>query len=165
MLRPHIRFTVYGTPQAKGSAKAFLPPGTEFPVVTSTNRNVAKWEQTIRTECQRVMTSYDGDVLTAMFTAPLSVTLIFHVDRPKSTPKRITLPATQPDLDKMVRSAIDAMQKVLFKNDGQVVAIGARKVFADGPSRIDILVESWADFHLPKPAARAAVPQTESLPL
>jgi len=142
--RPQIQFTVHGTPQPKGSAKAFMPKGWTRPIITSDNKSLKAWEQTIRAELQRVMSETDGDVLTAIFLAPVSVTLIFHLPRPQSLPRRVIEPTKKPDLDKLARAAIDALNGVLFKDDAQVVAIGTRKRYAETAPRVDVIVESWA---------------------
>jgi Holliday junction resolvase RusA-like endonuclease len=145
MAHYEVRFTVHGTPQPKGSARAFVPKGWTRPVITSTNRNLKGWEATIRTEIQRVMSEKPRADLLAIFTAPVRVTLVFHLDRPKSAPRRVTLPITRPDLDKLTRGAIDALNGVLFKDDSQVVAIDARKCFADTGAKLEVVVESWTD--------------------
>lgn len=142
--RPHVRFVVVGTPQPKGSARAFMPKGWTRPVITSDNPSLKKWEATIRGELQRVMATTPRPVLAELFTAPVSVTLIFRVARPKSLPKRVNEAVKKPDLDKLVRGAIDAMSGVLFKDDAQVVALGARKRYAEQAAQVEIIVESWA---------------------
>lgn len=143
MTRPEVRFTVHGTPQPKGSARAFVPKGWTRAVVTSANPNLKNWEALVRTELQRVMTTTSPAVLAELFEAPVSVTLIFRVARPKSLPKRVVHATKKPDLDKLVRGAIDAMNGVLFRDDAQVVAIGTRKLYADVAAQLDVVVESW----------------------
>jgi Holliday junction resolvase RusA-like endonuclease len=161
MTRPLIRFTVWGAAQSKGSARAFTPKGWTRPIITSANKNLKAWEQTIRTEVQRVMAETPAEVLTALYSGPISITLVFHVPRPKSAPRRVREPTTRPDLDKVVRGAIDPLNGVLFKDDAQIVAIGARKVFAETSPKMDVLVEAWREA---RPFAPRA-PNVQDLPL
>ena len=142
MRRPSIYFEVFGVAQPKGSARAFMPKGARFPVVTSTNKNLKTWEQTIRGELQQVMRTIDGGILAALFLAPVAVGLRFHLPRPTSK-KKAKYPTSKPDVDKLARAAIDALSGVLFKDDNQVVAVQARKVYAVGAAKVDILVDSW----------------------
>jgi crossover junction endodeoxyribonuclease RusA len=142
-MSPAIQFSVYGTPRPKGSAKAFLPKGWTRPIITSDNKGLKAWEDTIRAALQDVMANTSGDVLTAIYDAPIAVTLRFHLPRPQSLSKKVALPTKKPDLDKLARGAIDALNGILFKDDSQVVAIGARKTYATTAPHVDILVEAW----------------------
>lgn len=137
-----IYFVVHGKSQPKGSSRAFMPKGWKRPVITSANPNLKKWEQTIRGELQQVMARTPPHVLRAMFDAPVNVRLLFHVARPKSLPKRVTQAAKRPDLDKLARAAIDALNGVLFRDDAQVIALDARKVYAEGPACLEVTVEA-----------------------
>src|SRR5690606_1838966 len=128
---PMVRFTVYGQAQPKGSAKAFLPKGWTRPVVTSDNRSLKVWEQTVRGRLQRVMAETPKADLEALFDGPVLVALEFHLPRPKSLPKRVTLHTKKPDVDKLARGTIDALNGVLIADDNQVVEVRARKVYAE----------------------------------
>ena len=80
----------------------------------------------------------------AIFDAPIALTLMFHLPRPKAA-KHVRYSTKKPDLDKCVRGAIDAMNGILFRDDAQVVALGAHKVYADGGAKLDAIVEAWAE--------------------
>lgn len=144
MNRPSISFTVYGVGKPKGSTKAFMPKGARFPVVTSDNKGLKGWEQTIRGELQVVMATTDKATLAAIFGSPVAVGLRFHLPRPKSK-KKAKYPTTKPDVDKLARAAIDALSGVAFKDDNQVVAVQARKVYADGAAKVEIIIDSWGE--------------------
>lgn len=63
-----------------------------------------------------------------MIEGPAAVSLEFSVPKPKSAPKkRDVLPHKRPDLDKLVRAALDAMSGVAFRDDAQIVDITATK--------------------------------------
>lgn len=93
------------------------------------------------------------------FAGPLSVSLRFRMPIPKSAPKRQRLAMAagetphvgRPDLDNMVKAALDAMGAhkdrktglwipVVFVNDCQIVRLFSQKVYADNPG-IDVRVE------------------------
>jgi Holliday junction resolvase RusA-like endonuclease len=46
-------------------------------------------------------------------------------------------PAVRPDLDKQIRLALDGLKGVVYKDDGQVVAVQAGKVFGE-PARLEL---------------------------
>lgn len=147
MKRPSIAFTVHGKAEPKGSARAFMPKGAKFPVVTSDNPNLKAWEGTIRGELQVAMAHTPKPVLLALFDAPIAVGLRFHTPRPKK-PKNKHYPTTKPDIDKLARAAVDALSSVVFRDDAQVVALQVRKVYADAGAKVDIVVESWDERRL-----------------
>jgi Holliday junction resolvase RusA-like endonuclease len=79
-----------------------------------------------------------------MFDAPVAVGLRFYIPRPKSK-KKAAYPDTKPDIDKLARAALDALSTVIFRDDAQVVALQARKVYADAGARLDITIENWGN--------------------
>lgn len=136
-----LQFTVYGQAEPKGSARAFVPKGWSRAVVTSANPSLKAWEQTVRDRLQRVMAETPREILDALFDAPVLVSLEFHLPRPKSLPKRVTLHTKKPDVDKLARGTVDALNGVLFKDDSQVVEVRARKVYAETCAKVVIRVE------------------------
>lgn len=50
-------------------------------------------------------------------------------------------PAVRPDIDKQIRLALDGLKGVVYKDDGQVVALQSVKVFGD-PARLELAL--WA---------------------
>ena len=67
---------------------------------------------------------------------PLAVEMVFWVARPRTAPKRITMPAKRPDLDQYVKLTLDGGTGLLWEDDAQIVRIEARKCFAG--SREDV---------------------------
>lgn len=132
-----VTFRVLGEPRPKGSTKGFVrrsKGGKLYAAITSDNPNLKAWEDTIRHEAQRVGAFFDG---------PVSVTLAFGFQRPKSVSlKRRPHHVVKPDLDKLSRGAIDALSRILFGDDAAVVALSAKKAYiTDGPPFVDITVE------------------------
>jgi len=118
-----IVFTVYGQTLPKGSARAFIPKGWTRPVITSNTKGLKQWERTIAAAAQGVASG-------RLIAGPIRLQVAFYLDRPKSLPKRVVHHAKRPDLDKLIRSATDALTGVVWKDDAQVVRIIATKAYA-----------------------------------
>lgn len=156
-----VQFRVYGTPQPKGSARAFIPKGWKRPIITSANPALKAWEALVRGELQVVMSTAAADVRAMLFEGPVHVELTFHLPRPKSAPRKIIYPTKRPDLDKCIRACIDALSGTAFRDDTQVVKIEALKLYADGPAFVDVAIEP---FTLPLfSAATPSVARTASV--
>lgn len=119
-----ICFTVLGEPQGKGSMRAFTPKGWNRPILTSTNKGLKAWEQTVAAAAQSVASG-------TLILGAVSVAVTFYFSRPKSLPKKITRHVRRPDLDKLIRGATDALTNVIWKDDSQVVLIVARKEYTE----------------------------------
>jgi Holliday junction resolvase RusA-like endonuclease len=144
-----ITFTVYGTAQPKGSARAFIPKGWTRPVITSATKGLKGWEQTIRGVAQF---KSNGE----MFLGPMTLHITFCLPRPKSLKKSVPH-IKRPDLDKLIRGATDALTGIIWKDDAQLVSIIAEKLYAptaeDAP-RAHFVIERVGEGQtilLPKP--------------
>lgn len=82
---------------------------------------------------------------------PVSVSLVFAFPRLKKHLRRTNgktkdgaplFVSTQPDIDKLTRSTLDGMTGIVFKNDGQVSQLTARKIYTDGPGYVSVIVSS-----------------------
>lgn len=68
---------------------------------------------------------------------PLSVFLHFSLPIPASATKKVReallgAPHTKkPDIDNLCKSVLDGMANIVFKNDGQIASLHAKKVYAD----------------------------------
>lgn len=63
--------------------------------------------------------------------APSTVVIDFYLPRPASAPKHRTLPDRRPDLDKLIRSTLDALTTAgAIEDDARVVEVIARKHYA-----------------------------------
>lgn len=125
-----ISFRVYGIPQTKGSTKAFMRKGMKFPVVTNDNTKNKGWSATVSGEAQRARRR---SMMDKPFTGAVLLDLTFHLPRPKTLPKRVKRPTKRPDADKMVRSVMDALTGVFYKDDAQVAILHAEKQYHPQP--------------------------------
>ena len=57
----------------------------------------------------------------------ISLTLVFTLPKPKSVKR--DEPSVKPDLDKLIRSCLDALTGIAYDDDGQVVEIFTRKMY------------------------------------
>lgn len=134
-----IIFSVLGTPVPQGSTRAYVVGGRA--VTTNKTRNLTEWRRAIADGARKAHGFRDP------LTGPLSVTLHFVLQRPKSARKADLWPAKRPDLDKMVRAVLDALSvdAAVIRDDAQVVAINADKQYASpgDPPGVHVIVEDW----------------------
>lgn len=134
-----VTFTVYGIARPKGSTRAFMRPGMKFPIVTSDNKSVRGWEDSVRAALQQHAAG-------VFFAGAVYVTITFLLPRPKSTPGKVQHHTKKPDLDKLARGSLDAMKGVLWRDDSQVVDLHVLKHYAaDQPcARVEVgAVDEW----------------------
>jgi Holliday junction resolvase RusA-like endonuclease len=139
-----LTFTVFGVPQPKGSTRAFVPKGWTRPIITSANPKNKGWQQLVAEAASRAL-----DGRGQLFEGPVALSVAFYLPRPKSLPKRITDHLKKPDLDKLTRCAGDALTKVLWRDDSQVVRIVATKAYAEANASPRAVVRVWAVMQLP----------------
>ncbi len=137
-----LEFVVWGTAVPKGSARAFVPKGWKRPIITTDNNSLKAWEQVVRAELQRVMAESDRTLLMTLFDAPVFVRCVFHLPRPKSLPARVRHHVKRPDVDKLARGLIDALRGVAFRDDVQVAALHAYKVYATVAAKVEIRIDA-----------------------
>lgn len=133
-----VAFTVYGIARPKGSTKAFMRPGMKFPIVTSDNKSVKGWEESVRAAIQQHCAG-------AFFEGPVIVRIDFDLPRPKSMPKRVQHHTKKPDLDKLARGSLDAMKGVIWPDDSQVVELHVKKRYGGLQPQASIEVESVSE--------------------
>lgn len=120
-----LTFTVFGTAQPKGSARAFVPKGWTRAVVTSDNPKNKGWQQLVAEAASRALGAESFYVA-----GPVQLTVVFYLPRPKAIKDRLVPHLKKPDLDKLLRSVKDGLTKVVWLDDSQVIAIHAEKRYA-----------------------------------
>lgn len=132
MSTAYVQFVAYGTPQPKGSTRAFVRGGRA--IVTSDNPKVKAWQNVVAKSAKLAypQTTFDGAV---------SVFARFSLPHP-TTGKRRLHHTTRPDLDKLLRAVGDSLSGVLWKDDAQIVNLEGTKEYADpgDPPRVVVLV-------------------------
>lgn len=113
-----IAFFVPGLPAPKGSARGFVVGGRA--VVTHDSKRTKPWERDIKTFASQ---AWKGPPTIGA----VSLKLAFTLPRPKSLAKRFDAHTKRPDLDKMIRAALDALTHIIYADDSQVTEIHAVK--------------------------------------
>jgi Holliday junction resolvase RusA-like endonuclease len=122
-----IHFFVSGDPKPQGSTKSFYVKKIDKVVTTHGNKNTKRWQLRIAMEAQRAnekrtQSFYSGDNCCGY-----EVTTVFVLPRPKSLPRKRRLNTKRPDLDKLIRTVLDGLAKIILPDDAQVVSIVASK--------------------------------------
>ena len=125
-----IQFHVSGDPKPQGSTRSFYVKKIDKVVTTHGNKDTKRWQLRIAMEAQcsnekRSQSFYSGDTRFGY-----EVTTTFILPRPKSLPKKRQLNTKRPDLDKLIRTVLDGLAKVIIPDDSQVVTIVAAKRYA-----------------------------------
>lgn len=145
---PDLSFDVRGLPVPQGSVRAFVRGGRA--VVAAVRQPLAHWRGAVAGEARAAMLAAD----LAPIAVPVVVHLWFRMPRPAShylpagrrrPVRELRLDApdyapSAPDLDKLVRAALDAMTAVVFLDDSQVVRLVAQKRYDDTPG---VAISVW----------------------
>jgi len=97
--------------------------------IVSVKPELRKWRDSIRAA---LLAKHPGEPLDG----PLSVSLVFQIQPPQRP--RWSLPAVKPDVDKLIRGALDSMsttktQAGVITDDARVVSITATKTYHGTP--------------------------------
>lgn len=113
-----IEFRVVGQPIPQGSMKVI-----NGHIIHSQGSALAAWRSLVALAAKRA-----GATPTD---APISMTLIFIMKKPKTVTRQY--PTVAPDLDKLVRAVLDALTAIAYKDDSQVIDIRALKIYGETP--------------------------------
>jgi Holliday junction resolvase RusA-like endonuclease len=124
-----VTFKVNGTPVPKGRPK-FARRGNF--VSTYTPKTTLQYEDLIADGAKRAMG------LSEPLETALEVFFYFSIPIPKSYSKKRTDACLRglerpmkKDLDNLIKSVADGMNKIVYKDDAQIVALHATKVYGD----------------------------------
>jgi len=121
-----VTFRVYGTPIPQGSMKGYVSrgPGKPRVILTSANTRTEPWRQDVAAQAIKAKVPH-------IALGPVHLTVTFFMPHPVSRPKKCKYPDVRPDLDKLVRSVLDALTSIAWRDDAQVCTIIAAKVYTD----------------------------------
>lgn len=110
-------------------------------IQTYTPKSTLNFEEAIRNQAIRAMGSSDP------LESPLAAFIYVRLSVPKSYSNLIRekcldgkyKPTKRPDLDNYCKAVLDAMNKVIFKDDSQIVHLSAKKVFSD-VAGVDVMI-------------------------
>lgn len=147
----NLSFSVEGTPVAKGSMKAFMAPISKKchacgnaktrAVVTHDSKKTKPWQLLVSWAAKQEMAEQRASISEKQ---SLCVDLRFFLARPKvhmrtkggevtDIPKANApqSPSKKPDIDKLARCVLDAMQGVVYDEDSRIVGLTVVKFYAD----------------------------------
>ncbi len=148
MTTRELSFVVHGTPIPQGSMKGFAfkrRTGTVGVALTSDNKKTRPWKDSVASAAREAWDEAPTD-------DAISLTMEFAFMPPKSS--RVPHKTTKPDIDKLARAVMDALTGVVYRDDSQVVALNARKVFTFGSPGVTVRVETIANAKLSAKEAR-----------
>ncbi len=124
-----IAFSVEGKPIQQGSMRAF-----NNRIVHNKTKELMEWRSRVGQAAHLAgCTPIDGAI---------TITMRFRYQRPKSVTR--IQPTVPPDLDKQIRSILDALTGIAYQDDSQVVQITATKEY-QGTQGVDITVTGGFD--------------------
>ncbi len=139
-----IAIRIDGQPIGKGRPRFSRKSGTAY-----TPEKTARYEDRLAWTAQSVMGGQ------ALLSGPLSVTVNAHMEIPKSKSKRWCAealgqqrrPTTKPDADNVAK-LLDSLNKIVWVDDSQIVALHVFKHYTDRP-RLEILVTALDELTAP----------------
>lgn len=120
-----VHFSVHGYPTPQGSKRGFAHPSTgKVILLEQAGDKLKTWRQDVKMAAGFAMHGREP------FSGPLGIVAIFTVPKPASAPKRVrTWPVKRPDLDKLLRSTLDALKGEAIMDDSQIVLVEAGKTY------------------------------------
>lgn len=125
-----IAFAVLGEPSPEGSTRSYYIAKLNRTVTTHQNQaSLEAWRNRVATEAQRTL---EGREWTSDCSSAYALEVDFVLSRPPSVPRHRRLrPTVKPDIDKLVRAVNDALTKILFPDDCQVISVKMTKGYED----------------------------------
>jgi len=121
-----IEVDVIGTPAPQGSKRGLVIG--DRAVLVESSKNVKPWREAVK---QAVMLAYPARERRSptLLLGPVALEVCFRIAKPKKP--RYESPGTKPDVDKLLRSTLDALKDAgVYEDDSRVVSVLAYKVFA-----------------------------------
>jgi Holliday junction resolvase RusA-like endonuclease len=118
-------FHVPGIPAPQGSKTGYIRGGRV--VLVESSKKVKPWRAAV---AQAATIAY---LHAEPIDGPVAVEIDFHLPRPKSLPKRVIWMVKKPDLDKLIRSTLDALSGIAYIDDNRITHITATKDYAASP--------------------------------
>jgi len=137
-----LEFRINGVGEEAGSKRAFTPKGWTRPVITDANKNLKGWQQLVRDAANQAIAGLPP-VEQSVLLGAVRLTVAFYLPRPKSLARSVHSHIKKPDLDKCVRAIQDALSKIVYRDDAQIVELLAAKLYAEAAEvpHVDVRVE------------------------
>ena len=118
-----MKLKIEGLPKPQGSKRVY-----NGRVVEAAGNALKVWRRAIADECLAQVTEEHRLML-----GPVRVDIVFYLPRPKTVKEKDRpLPIVPPDIDKLVRGALDGIGQsgMVWGDDSQVIELRAVKVYA-----------------------------------
>lgn len=165
-----VSFVAYCKPQSQGSMKSFLLPNKDAiaeaarviaarawdqarlieiitdcvkkarAILTSDNPELKKYRREVEQAAKKALQYAGADGVMAGKHVPVEIKLEFIFERPPSVSKRRVYPVVKPDIDKILRSTLDALTGCVYEDDAQVVSVTTGKRYGE---REAVMVSAW----------------------
>ena len=138
-MKKSVAFTVYGNPKPWTRAGTMSKVKRKDGTIKHLNspihfdRNDPTWTQAVRM-------AGEEHRLPELLTGPLSMSIRFYLQRPKSKPKRIEYPDVKPDLDNLGKLIKDLLEGLIYKNDSQICEMKIYKQYAEEAPQANIWI-------------------------
>lgn len=121
-----IKLVVPGKAQAKERPRL----GRYGTYTPSKTKNYENWIRTLFIQNYPLMKPLES---------PLKVSIVLNVDIPTSISKKkqeemrkgLILPTKKPDVDNVAKSILDALNKIAYRDDKQIISLEIKKQYAD----------------------------------
>jgi Holliday junction resolvase RusA-like endonuclease len=127
-----MKFTILGEPVPKGR-----------PIITTANGYARSYTPKKTRDAEGNMRAQIVSQLPKgwkLFDEPISIFMFIFRSKPKSAKKSDRYPSRRPDLDNFIKSMMDSMNGVVFKDDACICRIEATKLYSEIPR-----IEVWID--------------------
>jgi len=133
-----IMFTVYGDPVAKGRPR-FAKRGNF--VQTYTPEKTKTYESEVAMMAKAAMGASEAleGALEAFIYVTFAVPDSYSKKRSEACLSGLEKHTKKPDLDNVVKSVVDGMDKIVFLNDSQITSIHATKVYGE-IAKVEVMV-------------------------
>jgi Holliday junction resolvase RusA-like endonuclease len=140
-----IKFTVYGTPVAQGRPRFSTQGGSPRAYDPKKSNDFKKYVKLVASQ-HRPESLLEGplQLLVKVYKPTLQS---FSKKKKVDAESGALRPVTKPDVDNYVKGIKDACNKVIWKDDSQVVELSASKWYSETP-RIEVMVKP-IDIKLP----------------
>jgi len=129
-----IKLVLYGEPVPKARARTWRDTKGQFHTTTpdKTRYSEHDWKTAFIASNQQPFPPE----------TPLEITVTAYLSRPKSAPKRRVRPTPKPDYDNIIKLVTDALQKLAFHDDSEIVDAHLHKFYATypDPPRTEVVI-------------------------
>ena len=127
-----LKATILVEPEPKGRVRGFVNKKSGRLQFYTPNKTV-KTEAAIRAALVDKGYFFEKGI-------PLYLEATFYLSRPATAPRRITMPAKKPDIDNLMKTLTDALEKFCYANDSQITTAHLLKRYGF-PPRIELFIK------------------------